>query len=501
MKFKNLASLLCVAGAALLSQTAQAEAVGDAIIVNTYLPGNQLMVSVTANPTGEKVVLWRDETQSTYYVQRVDTAGILSPNKILLQLERAYGIKTTRSGNFAVMSQSQSVPQPGYFVNLYDRNGSLVTSPIRFSSFANAGGAVGMASNGSFAVLYSEYAGSNSTLFLKRYTATGAQIGNAITVAQSTNGAYLGGSDLAIDESGNITVTWMNILSSVPDVWIRRFNASGSPITAPATVHLNTLGTQTGGQIAMNSSGSFIVTWNDNQPNTSIWNSYIQRYNEYGNPVNDAIRVNTTALPREPSFSAAMMDDGSFVAAWNTDDELAVPASKAAIKAKQFKSDGTPVADEFFVSTPNGDGSAASKVAMDLAGNFLVGWHSANASTGYDAKIRAFKMDTLPPTQVLINGQTVQGISGATGSWKYFKITVPAGKSNLSVNMNSTQTGDGDVYFRRGGYPTLNKWDIRPNLNGNNESFTVGTPPAGDFYIAIYGYAAYTSNNLTVSYW
>lgn len=196
-----------------------------------------------------------------------------------------------------------------------------------------------------------------------------------------------------------------------------------------------------------------------------------------------------------------MMDDGSFVATWNTDSAFGAPPGKAAIKARQFRSDGTPAGNEFYVSPPDGDSGEAPNVAMDMAGNFVVGWQSYNAVTGYDAKIRAFKMDTLPPTQMLINGQTVQGISGATDSWKYFKITVPAGTRNLSVNMTGSQIGDGDVYFRWGGYPTLSKWEIRPALNGNNEAFTVGTPPAGDFYIAIHGYSAYTSNNLTVRYW
>ncbi|MBC3910623.1 PPC domain-containing protein [Undibacterium umbellatum] len=501
MLLKSLASLFCVAGAALLSQAVQAGAVSDVITVNTYLPGHQMAPGVVSSPTGEKLIAWRDETQNTYYLQRIDTAGVLSPNKMLLPFEQATAIATARSGNFIVVSRSQFSAQPGYLINLYDRNGNLISAPIRYSTNPNAAGGVSIAPNGSFVAVYSEPSPLGYTLFMKRYTATGTQIGYAIPIAQTTNGALLGGGGVAFDDAGNMTVTWMNILLSVPDVWMRRFDASGTPTNTPATVHSNTAGTQTGGSIAMNSSGNFVIGWCDNQPNTNIWNAYVQRYNVLGHPVNDPIRLNATDLPREPSLSVAMMDDGSFVATWNTDSAFGAPPGKAAIKARQFRSDGTPAGNEFYVSPPDGDSGEAANVAMDMAGNFVVGWQSYNAVTGYDAKIRAFKMDTLPPTQILINGQTVQGISGATDSWKYFKITVPAGTKNLSVNMTGSQIGDGDVYFRWGGYPTLSKWEIRPALNGNNEAFTVGTPPAGDFYIAIHGYSAYTSNNLTVRYW
>lgn len=102
-------------------------------------------------------------------------------------------------------------------------------------------------------------------------------------------------------------------------------------------------------------------------------------------------------------------------------------------------------------------------------------------------------------TTTLTNGQVVSNLSGATGSWQYFKITVPASQTSLSINM-SGGTGDADLYVKLGSQPTSTSYDYRPYLTGNNESVSVTNPAAGDWYIGLNGYAAYSGVSLTASY-
>jgi bacillolysin len=99
----------------------------------------------------------------------------------------------------------------------------------------------------------------------------------------------------------------------------------------------------------------------------------------------------------------------------------------------------------------------------------------------------------------LTNNQTVTGISGATGSWTYYKITVPAGQSQLKITM-SGGTGDADLYVKRGAQPTATVYDYRPYLTGNNETVTVANPVAGDWYIGLNAYAAYSGVSLNANY-
>src|SRR3954454_4060247 len=99
----------------------------------------------------------------------------------------------------------------------------------------------------------------------------------------------------------------------------------------------------------------------------------------------------------------------------------------------------------------------------------------------------------------LTNGQTVTGISGATGSWTNYKITVPTGQTQLKITM-SGGTGDADLYVKRGAQPTATVYDYRPYLTGNNETVTVTNPVAGDWYISLNGYAAFSGVSLNATY-
>ncbi|HKO58451.1 MAG TPA: PPC domain-containing protein, partial [Thermoanaerobaculia bacterium] len=93
----------------------------------------------------------------------------------------------------------------------------------------------------------------------------------------------------------------------------------------------------------------------------------------------------------------------------------------------------------------------------------------------------------------------VTGLSGAAGSWKNFKITVPTGQTQLQIVM-SGGTGDADMYVKRGAIPTSTVWDYRPYLTGNNETVTVANPVAGDWYISLNGYTSYASVTLKATY-
>jgi vibriolysin len=108
---------------------------------------------------------------------------------------------------------------------------------------------------------------------------------------------------------------------------------------------------------------------------------------------------------------------------------------------------------------------------------------------------------TTPPagTTTLSNGVAVTGISASTGTWKHYKITVPSGQSSLAIVM-SGGTGDGDLYVKLGSQPTLSSYNYRPYLSGNNETVNVSNPTAGDWYISIYAYAAFSSVSLKATY-
>ncbi len=100
---------------------------------------------------------------------------------------------------------------------------------------------------------------------------------------------------------------------------------------------------------------------------------------------------------------------------------------------------------------------------------------------------------------VLVNGQTVSALSGASSSWKYFKVIIPSGASNLSIK-TSGGTGDADLYTRVGAQPTTSSYKCRPYASGNTETCTDAAPAAGEYYIGLRGYSAYSGVNLSVNF-
>jgi len=94
---------------------------------------------------------------------------------------------------------------------------------------------------------------------------------------------------------------------------------------------------------------------------------------------------------------------------------------------------------------------------------------------------------------------TTPNISVARNAWRYYTLTVPAGRTTLTIN-TSGGTGDVDLYVRLGSQPTLSSYTCRPYRTGNTESCSFTTPTAGTYHIGLYGYAAVTGLTLSTSY-
>ncbi len=141
---------------------------------------------------------------------------------------------------------------------------------------------------------------------------------------------------------------------------------------------------------------------------------------------------------------------------------------------------------------------AAARTATASAATDLYG---ATAAATVNAAWEAVGVgaSTPAPTTTLSNGVALTGQSASTGSWKHYKIAVPASQTSLAIVM-SGGTGDGDLYVKRGAQPTSSSYDYRPYLSGNAESVSVTNPVAGDWYISIYAYSTFSGVSIKATY-
>ncbi|MBV7314409.1 M4 family metallopeptidase [Shewanella sp. NIFS-20-20] len=104
-----------------------------------------------------------------------------------------------------------------------------------------------------------------------------------------------------------------------------------------------------------------------------------------------------------------------------------------------------------------------------------------------------------PSATPLTNGVPMNGLSGASGSKAYFTLMVPSGATNLSFDI-SGGTGDADLYVKFGEAPTASNFDCRPYASGNNESCPIDPAQAGEYWVMLNGYSAYSGVSLVGSF-
>jgi hypothetical protein len=114
--------------------------------------------------------------------------------------------------------------------------------------------------------------------------------------------------------------------------------------------------------------------------------------------------------------------------------------------------------------------------------------------------------DPDPSTPNLTRGVATSGTSGASGTFQYYKIQVPAGTASLKVDLKATQScgllgcnPDLDLFGRLGAKPTTATYDATAQTGSSTETFTRASPGAGYWYIGVYVYSGSTPLNYTVT--
>ena len=125
------------------------------------------------------------------------------------------------------------------------------------------------------------------------------------------------------------------------------------------------------------------------------------------------------------------------------------------------------------------------------AGNRTLGFTSGTLTAATSNIINV----TPPPPEELQNAQPVTGLSGAQESKRHFRLAVPSGMSELRVT-TSGGSGDVDLYVRFGAQATEFNRDCSSLSTTNSELCVLQNPAAGDWFIMLRGFSAYSGVTL-----
>jgi hypothetical protein len=88
----------------------------------------------------------------------------------------------------------------------------------------------------------------------------------------------------------------------------------------------------------------------------------------------------------------------------------------------------------------------------------------------------------------LTNGVTANGSLSAAGGSASYVIAVPAGQSLISAELHGPSGTDYDLYMRYNAAPTTSTYDARGYTSSSDETCSVSSPSAGDYYVMVRSY-------------
>jgi hypothetical protein len=235
-------------------------------------------------------------------------------------------------GNRVVVwsTPGENEPESRIAYRIFDRHGAPLCAEATISSAAGLHDrvpSVAAAADGSFLVAWGRSTTDGEILgvFARRFTADGTPLGDAFSVSEP--GADNIEPAVAANASGSYAISWMRLDPETDyDVMVRRVNAAGELVGPPVCAQADRTGWQSGGAVAMAPDGRFAVAWNTNGDRDQ--DVFVRFFDADGTPQSADVRVNRCAEGRQFLAQAtgtkriALADDGRLAVAWEGNSDL-----------------------------------------------------------------------------------------------------------------------------------------------------------------------------------
>ena len=339
------------------------------------------------------------------------------------------------NGDYVVAWNEQLSPASAYNyeveARVYNSAGQAQTNPIVVSTTkGNTRPSVAMDANGDFVVAW-EVLNTSTYLYgiqAQRYNLAGTAQGSTISIgsgsSQSTAAEF---PKVAMDSTGDFAIAYQGYDESSLGVFAQRYNASGVAQGSTIAVNSNTTGSQNAPSIAMDSSGNFVIAFDDDGQATAI-GVYAQRYNASGVAQGGNVAISTIAStpgvspPANPSV--AIEPTGQYVIAWQyTQTASGTGNGDQTIAARAFAANGTASTGIIAVSTPQNEAQDDAAVAIDDEGDFVVTWAAGS---------------TIMAQRFNASGTAI----GANGGGSQFQPSTQTGDTQNTPNVASDPYGD-----------------------------------------------------------
>jgi hypothetical protein len=169
---------------------------------------------------------------------------------------------------------------------------------------------VAMDDYGRFVVVWDEKGQAGQDVYGKLFAANGTPIREEFEIAKAADATEaMVSATAAMDSAGNFTVCWNKQKANQSDIFIRRFDASGTALGQASRINAQLTGYSKTPAIGMNRAGRFVVAWEDNL--TDMTDIMAQRFDNAGAMVGGNFEASNLPGQSNPAWepSVAVLED------------------------------------------------------------------------------------------------------------------------------------------------------------------------------------------------
>ena len=195
--------------------------------------------------------------------------------------------------------------------------------------------------------------------------------------------------------AGGYVVTWQSHDQDGSDagIFAQQYDANRNPVGAEFQVNTYTDSNQYAPSVTGLTNGGYVVTWESNSQDGSLFGIFAQQYSANGDPVGSEFQINTYADSSQRAPAITALNDGGYVITWESVDD-----SNFSIFAQQYDASGNPVGNEFQVNTYNYANQIDPSITTLANGNYVITWETETqyGSVGQEVYAQQFDSNSNP---------------------------------------------------------------------------------------------------------
>ena len=445
-------------------------------------------IAIAADNSGNFIITWSDFRNHSYdiYAQQYSSDGTPLGSSFRVNddqrnaIQCSSGIAANGNGNFIIAWTDYRLDNYDIYAQLYSSDGTVIGTNLKINddegSTKQNSPSIAVDGNENFIVTWRDKRDDNYDIYAQRFSGDGNPVGANFKVNDDVGSANQTSPSIAADSSGNFIITFDDYRNRDHDIYAQRFSSDGNPAGANFKAN-DDVGSanQYNPSIAVDGSGNFIITWIDKR--NGNYDIYTQQYSGNGTLIGTNFKVNDDEGSTGPYPTPIAADGiGNFVITWqdyrNGDSD---------IYSQRYLNDGTPVGTNFKVNDDEGSaGQVYISLAADNSGNFIITWMDGR-NGHYDIYAQRYLNDGTP---IGINFKVNDDEESA---YQFGPFIATDNSGNFIITWADFRYGNSDIYAQRYssvGAPAGINFKINDDEGSTFQSHpSIVIDSGGDFFI------------------